>query len=50
MALHSPRVFDHDEEAGITEYFYYDDDTDGFVIETVQDVTGLIELNTAVAN
>ena|ERR1035437_1288918 len=39
------RLLDHDAETGLTEYFHYDPDTEGFVIETVQDVTAIIEAN-----
>lgn len=50
MALDSPRLFDHDELTGITEYYYYDDDTGGFIMESVQDVEDVIEDNKARAN
>jgi hypothetical protein len=39
------RLFDHDKESGITEYFHYDDETGGFAIEYRQDVEQLIEQN-----
>lgn len=44
------RLFDHDETTGITEYFHYDPDTDGFTIQTQQDVTSFIETNKALWN
>lgn len=39
------RLFDHDPLTGMTEYFYYDPDTDGFTIETVQNVGAILELS-----
>jgi transglutaminase-like putative cysteine protease len=39
------RFFDADPFAGTTEYFYFDPDTDGFTIETRQDVEPLLESN-----
>lgn len=39
------RIFDHDPDAKITEIYHFDPETGGFVIETRQDVTDLIELN-----
>jgi hypothetical protein len=44
------RFLDHDDFLGLTEYFTYDDETDGFTIETVQDVEPLVELNKALWN
>ena len=44
------RLFDHDAQSGITEYFHYDPDTDGFAIESRQDVTALVETNKALWN
>lgn len=41
----STRLFDHDAESGITEFFHYDVETGDFAIETVQDVTPFVELN-----
>lgn len=48
--MEAPRLLDHDEFTGITEYYHFDPDTHGFVIESVQDVEGLIEMNKAVVN
>lgn len=44
------RVFDVNPTTGATEYFHYDPATDGFAIETVQDLTPLIETNKALTN
>lgn len=41
----SRRLFDHDPEAGITQWFHYDDSNDTFFIETVQDVEAHVEAN-----
>lgn len=50
MSIHDPRVLDTDPVAGIVEFFHYDADTDGFTIETQQDVEPFIELNKAQYN
>ena len=50
MALVNRRLFDHDEFSGITEWYMYDDETDGFIIESVQDVEPLVELNKSLYN
>lgn len=50
MALYDRRLLEHDEFTGITEWFTYDDETDGFTIESVQDVEPLVELNKALWN
>jgi hypothetical protein len=39
------RIFDRDPIAGITRYFYYDDDADRVTFETRQDVTDIVEDN-----
>ena len=44
-SVSDPRIFDRDPDAGMTEIFTYDPDTDGFTIETQQDVTALVEAN-----
>lgn len=44
------RLFDYDPVLGITEYFYYDPDTDKVVIQQVQDTTAIIEQNKAQFN
>lgn len=46
----APRLLDRDPLTGITEYYHFDPDTNGFVIETQQDITNIIELNKAVVN
>lgn len=43
----SRRLIDHDPETGIKTYHHYDDATDKAAIETVQDVTPIIEINKA---
>ena len=40
-------LFDHDPLTGMVEYFHYDETDGSYVIETQQDVSGIIELNTA---
>lgn len=44
------RLLDHDPESGMTEFFHFDPETKGFVIETRQNVTALIEANTQAWN
>lgn len=39
------RLFDTDPLTGITEYYYFDPDTEGFTIETRQEVESLTEQN-----
>lgn len=41
------RLFSRDEGTGITRWFHYDHTTDDVTIETVQDVTGIVEGNKA---
>jgi len=41
------RLFDRDPELGITRLFHWDDSTEDFHIETVSDVTDIIEANKA---
>lgn len=48
--MDAPRLLDHDRTSGISEYYHFDPDTGGFVIETQQDIEGIIELNKAVVN
>jgi len=43
------RLFDHDAASGTTEYFYGHGDG-SFTIETVQDVTELVERNKYLSN
>lgn len=47
MSISDPRLFGHDPDAGIVEYFHFDEVDGGFVIETQQDVSAIIELNKA---
>lgn len=49
MAL-DKRLLDYDPFLGITEYFYYDSDTDECRVEQVQDPTFIIEQNKAQLN
>lgn len=44
------RLFDHNPDFGVTEYFHYNPDDDSFMIETVQDVEPLIEMNKVLSN
>lgn len=44
------RLFDTDPLTGATEYFYFDPETDGFRIETRQDIEPFIERNRALWN
>lgn len=44
------RLFDHDPFTGVTEYFHYDPETDGFTIESTQDIEPLLEWNREVRN
>jgi hypothetical protein len=39
------RLFNTDEDQGITRYFHYDEETDQATIQTQQDVTAIIEEN-----
>ena len=50
QSITDKRFFDTNPLTGATEWFHYDPDTDGFVIETVQDVEPLIEVNKALHN
>jgi hypothetical protein len=43
-SVEDARLFSHDPLTGITEYFTYDPETDGFTIETRQDVGAMLEL------
>lgn len=44
------RLFDHDPLTGITEYFHYDPETEGFVIQTQQDLEYHIEATKSLQN
>lgn len=45
--MSEPLILNRNEDLGITRLFHFDDDTETFTIETVQDVSNLIELNRA---
>lgn len=42
------KLFERDKAMGITRLFHYDDATEQFGIETLQDVTGIAEANKGV--
>lgn len=44
------KLFDYDPFLGITEYFYYDPDTDKVTIQQVQNTTRILEQNKAQFN
>lgn len=44
------RVLDQDEETGKIELFHYDESTDRVTIETITDVTDIVEANKALFN
>lgn len=48
--MESRRLLDRDPHSGITEYYHFDPETQGFVIEYEQDVEGIIEMNKWAAN
>lgn len=50
MSVEDRRFFDHDPETGITEFFHYDEASDGFTMHTQQDVTGLLDINKYLSN
>lgn len=41
----SKRLFSHDAASGITKYWHYDAQNDKAVIESVQDVSGILDQN-----
>ena len=41
------KILDYDPFLGITEYFYYDTDTDKCIVQQVQDTTHIVEQNKA---
>lgn len=43
--VRDPRLFDHDPLTGVTEFFLYDPETDGFTIQSQQDVEPFLEMN-----
>src|SRR5689334_12339272 len=49
-SLTNKRVFSEDLLTGITEYYYHDQETGGFAIETVQDMEPHLELAKAMFN
>lgn len=44
------RILEQDADTGITEFFHYDPETEGFVIQTQYDATALVEQNKALYN
>jgi len=44
------RLLGHDQQTGLTEYYHFDPVTNGFTLETRQDVGDMIELCKAMAN
>lgn len=50
MAFDAPRVLSDDPEDGITELYYYDNDTGGFIIQSIQDVEPYLELAKTLSN
>jgi len=44
------RLLDYDPLSGITQYFYYDEDTGNFTIESVQDVESILDYNKSLQN
>lgn len=47
--MRTTRLLDQKDD-GTTEYYHFDPVSQGFTIETQQDISGIIELNKAVAN
>lgn len=45
LLLNMKRLFDHDPATDTTKWFHYDDETDTSYIQTVADVTDIIEDN-----
>src|SRR4051794_10578202 len=50
MSLSDPRLFGHNPDTGITEYFHFNEVDGSYVIETQQDVSQIIEQNTSLYN
>lgn len=48
--METKRLLDHDPLAGITEYYHFDPADNSWGIETVQDVTAIVEANKARQN
>lgn len=48
--MEAPRLLDDDPLTGLKQYYHFDPETQGFVLETRQDIEGIIELNKAVTN
>jgi hypothetical protein len=46
----NPRLLDFDAQTGVAEYHHYDSLIDRTIIETVQDVTPILECNKALLN
>lgn len=50
QSITAPRLLEHDPSTGVTEWFHSNADGTEFTIERVENVTGLIETNKALAN
>ena len=46
----SRRLLDHDSVTGTTEWYHFDETDGSFTIETVQDVSALVDANTRIRN
>jgi hypothetical protein len=44
------KLLGHDPETGVTEYFHYDETSDTSYVETVQDVSGILDANKNLQN
>lgn len=47
--MRTTRLLDRKED-GTEEYYHFDPLTNGFVVETRQDISGILELNKTIAN
>lgn len=43
--MQTTRVLDHNEETGTTIYYHFDPADDSYTLETVEDVTDIVEVN-----
>ena len=48
--MNNKRLLGHDEISGTTEFFHFDPVTEGFTVETLQDVEPLLERNKTLWN
>lgn len=44
------RLLDHDASTGITEYYHFNETDQSWGIETVQDITGILDANVRLQN